>query len=400
MSLGGEGSRQRSCNACAKSKRRCDKALPACGRCVKQRYPCSYVGRGQTWMTFGDSGDAAFRLSCPAPVPDPLSAMLGTDLDLIPDTTFQLNSDLDSFLASVPGNSSVAAGAWPSQFTEIGSTSHEKALTRKDYTKMTIRCDDYAPWHLADPSTKSALTMSFVKKFHVTFAHDNGTPYIHRYLYKDNMPRWVLQAYTMCLLYTNQTATNRAIVLRVLYDDVNDLKATASNVTLMPQEKLARVHALMFYQTIRMFDGDITLGQQADDDMALLDSWNNELCKVKDNLDDIADMGNATSEHPPESWERWIFTESLRRTCIMCVCVQKFWELLKTRRKAADIGNMKFIHRWTLSSHLWNARNSFDFFRAWREKPSYIISNFDFDNFLKTGTGDDLDDFAFYFLAL
>ncbi|KAI0817788.1 hypothetical protein GGR55DRAFT_39789 [Xylaria sp. FL0064] len=345
MSLGGESSRQ-SCHACAKSKRRCDKALPACGRCVKQRYPCSYVGRGQTWMTFADSGDSSAR---PAAVPDPFPTMLGINLDLMPHTTFQLSSDFDSLLASVPGNSSVPAGAWPYQFTEIGSSSQEKALARKDYTKMAIRCDDYAPWHLADPSTKSALTMSFMKKFHVTFAHDNSVPYIHRYLYKDNMPRWVLQAYTVCLMYTNQIATNRAMVLRVLHNDVNDLKATASNVTLMPQEKLARVHALMFYQTIRMFDGDITLRQQVDDDMALLDSWNNDLCKVKDNLDDVDDAGGTASEHQPESWERWIFTESLRRTCIMCICVQKFWELLKTRTKAADIGNMRFIHRWMIS---------------------------------------------------
>ncbi|KAI1280060.1 hypothetical protein F5Y07DRAFT_357186, partial [Xylaria sp. FL0933] len=349
MSLGGEGSRQRSCNACAKSKRRCDKALPACGRCVKQRYPCSYVGRGQTWMAFGDDTCGLNSSARPAAVPDPFPTMLEPNLDLMPNTTFQLNSDFDSLLASGPGNSGVSADAWPYQFTEIGSSSQEKALTRKDYTKMAIRCDDYAPWHLADPSTKSALTMSFMKKFHVTFAHDNSTPYIHRYLYKDNMPRWVLQAYTMCLLYTNQSATNRAMVLRVLHDDVNELKTTASNITLKPQEKLARVHALIFYQTIRMFDGDITLGQQVDDDMALLDSWNNDLCKVKDNLDDVDDAASTTGEHQPESWERWIFTESLRRTCIMCICVQKFWELLKTRTKAADIGNMRFIHRWTLS---------------------------------------------------
>lgn len=145
--------------------------------------------------------------------------------------------------------------------------------------------------------------MSAFKNFHVAFAQTSSTLYIHRYLYKDNMPGWMLQAFSMCLLYTNQTASNRAVVLRVLHENVLDLKATASNTALTPQEKLARVHALMFYQTIRMFDGDVTLGQQADDDMALLESWDRDLCKVRDNLDDLANKGETISEHPPESWE-------------------------------------------------------------------------------------------------
>ncbi|RWA08842.1 hypothetical protein EKO27_g6246 [Xylaria grammica] len=290
-------------------------------------------------------------------------------MDLIPDTTFQFNNDLSSLMASAPGNSNIPSDPWPPQFTDLPNITHEKALTRKDYTKMTPICDDYAPWQLSDPSTKPALTMNTFKKFHVTFSHSSCTPYIHRYLYKDNMPRWMVQAYTMCLTYTNQTVANRAVVLRVLHDNVTDLKATASNTTLVPQEKLARTHALMFYQTIRMFDGDVTLGQQADDDMALLESWNKDLCKVRDNLDDLASKGDSAREYPPESWELIL-----------------------------AIGDVIIAGRSL--GHLWDAQNSFDFFRAWKEQPFFVISTFDFEPFLGTGTGDDLDDFSFYFLAL
>ncbi|GAW19980.1 hypothetical protein ANO14919_094730 [Xylariales sp. No.14919] len=312
-------------------------------------------------MPFGDPAGTPFSLDYLAnpasnsstfiPVPNASQPIPRTDMDLIPDTTFQFNNDLSSLMASAPGNSNIPSNSWPPQFTDLPNITHEKTLTRKDYTKMTPICDDYAPWQLSDPSTKPALTMNTFKKFHVTFSHGSCTPYIHRYLYKDNMPRWMVQAYTMCLTYTNQTVANRAVVLRVLHDNVTDLKATASNTTLVPQEKLARVHALMFYQTIRMFDGDVTLGQQADDDMALLESWNKDLCKVRDNLDDLASKGDSAREYPPESWERWIFAESLRRTCIMCACIQKFWNLLKTRSKAADIGDWGCNHRWALSRY-------------------------------------------------
>lgn len=416
MSSSGVGSRQKNCSACVKSKRRCDKRKPACGRCVRQRYPCIYGGRGLSELTFGDPADAPFGMDylidptpnpdAFAPAPDALPTMLGSDLGLAPDVTFQLDNDFGPLLSSMPGSgnggsSSFLGDSWSSHFIDIsGVVPHEKSLVRKDYSKMTPMCADYAPWQLADPSSKASFTIGVFKKFHFTFAQTSCTPYIHRYLYKDNMPHWMLQAFSMCLLYTNQTASNRAIVLRVMDGNVVELKATAGNPTLKPQEKLARVHALMFYQTIRMFDGDITLGQQADDDMALLDSWNRDLCKTRDNLDDLAAKGEAVGEHPPESWERWIFAESLRRTCMTCFCIQKFWAMLKTRIKASDVGHWPFDERWTLSSHIWNAQNSFDFFRAWREKPLYIISSLNFENFLKTGTGDDLDDFAYYFLAL
>ncbi|KAI1425376.1 hypothetical protein F5Y12DRAFT_372727 [Xylaria sp. FL1777] len=401
MSSSGGSSRRRNCDACVKSKRRCDKRQPACSRCVKQRYPCVYGRRDQMETAFGDSGDAPFNfnyLADPTINPDTFTpAMLGTDLHLTP-STLQLNSDFSSLLASVPGTNSFLPDPWPAQFTEVASAPHEKSLIRKDYTKMEKICYDYAPWQLTDPSSKSAFTVSFVKKFHVAFAHSHGTPYIHRYLYKDNMPRWILQAYTLCFLYANQTATNRGIVLRVLHTNVAELKAAASNMTLMPQEKLARVHALMFYQTIRMFDGDITLGQQVDDDFALLESWNHDLCKIRDNCDDIINKGESASEHPPESWERWIFAESLRRTCIMCFCIRRFWEILKSRAKLTLA--LRYLLAGHSPGHLWNANNSFDFFRAWKEKPFYIISSLKFEDFLKTGTGDDLDEFAFYFLTL
>lgn len=57
-------------------------------------------------------------------------------------------------------------------------------------------------------------------------------------------------------------------------------------------------------------------------------------------------------------------------------------------------------HRWTLSRHLWEAADSFEFFRAWREKPSFVISSFDFAGFLETGKPQDVDDFARILMTL
>lgn len=117
------------------------------------------------------------------------------------------------------------------------------------------------------------------------------------------MPHVILQSYTMCVLYANRSDANRGIVLRALHDNTMDLHTIASGSSLMSQEKLARVHALMFYQLIRMLDGDITLGAQADNDMPILETWLDELCSTRDNLDECGVDSLVMQGRLPESWE-------------------------------------------------------------------------------------------------
>ncbi|KAI1412593.1 hypothetical protein F5Y13DRAFT_163060 [Hypoxylon sp. FL1857] len=218
------------------------------------------------------------------------------------------------------------------------------------------------------PFAGIAYAMNVFRDFHITFARDNSTIYMHRHLYEDDTPRWILHAFSVCVIYANQTEATRGFVLKAFHENVNKLKETASGTTFTPREKLARVHALIVYQTIRMFDGDISLDQQVDDDMPLLDAWNSELGKIRDSLEESADLGAIELRNrPPGSWERWLFAESVKRTYMICATLKIFWDLMKGRREARDLGNWQFIHRWTLSRHLWTATNSFDFFRAWEE---------------------------------
>lgn len=58
-----------------------------------------------------------------------------------------------------------------------------------------------------------------------------------------------------------------------------------------------------------------------------------------------------------------------------------------------------YSHRWTLSRHLWDADSSSEFDRMWKEKPRFIITNYAFDDFLRYGSGEDVDDFAALLLS-
>ncbi|RYP76156.1 hypothetical protein DL771_001980 [Monosporascus sp. 5C6A] len=332
------------------------------------------------------------------------STPLEGDLSLITSPTLRVNGALDSLLSMLP-ETDFDDGSWQSnlwgQHAQVSLVSKEIALTEEDYLKMWDMCVDYQPWQATDPSTKIGYVLKLFKNLHVTFAREYCAPHIHRYLYKDHMPQFILQAFSVCMLYTNKTDANRGIILRVLHDNVTTLLASSGATTLTPLEKLARVQVLIFYQTIRMFDGDITLGQQAGNDFKWLQSWIGDLCGLRDNLVDSVYLNDAAlGDRPPQSWERWIFAESLRRTVIMGYVLKALWDLLKGG-ESEDAGVVwAQAHRWTLSGHLWNAPGSFEFFRAWREKPLWIVSSFKFEEFAKTGTGDDLDEFAQHFLTL
>ncbi|KAI0117334.1 hypothetical protein F4814DRAFT_284026 [Daldinia grandis] len=418
MAPRGGSSRQRSCNACVRSKRRCDQRAPACANCTKKKRLCIYGRQSDTQSYSASAGVPTSLDSFDGPpstsyrdsfVPDDgniptNTTAMGIDVDISPDELIQLDSTFESLLGSMNRSEFDDLPGLPDfmrQDTQVVSIPKSNILSSQDYSRMSTVCDDYAPWQLEDPSTRIAHAMKTFKGLHKTIAQDNSTIYMHRHLYLTDTPPCILQAFSVCVLYTNQTEATRGFVLRVLHENAHNLKSTVSGASLTPREKLARVHALLVYQTIRMVDGNATLGQQADDDVPLLEAWNGELRKLRDNLEDFAELDAVEIRNkPPESWERWLFAESVRRTYMICAALAQLWGLIKGRRVPTDLGDWQYVHRWTLSRHLWTATSPLEFHRAWKEKPMWIISAFHFDEFLRTGKGDDVDDFALAFLTL
>ena len=121
---------------------------------------------------------------------------------------------------------------------------------------------------------------------------------MHRYLYKDQMPSSIRSCFTASALYSNMTSSNKTSVFRVLCQSLNELKG--QQLANTPQEKLARVQALFLYQIIGLFDGDVTLRSNADQNMPLLQDWLDELCKIRENLGMPESM---IDPKPPRSWE-------------------------------------------------------------------------------------------------
>lgn len=134
-----------------------------------------------------------------------------------------------------------------------------------------------------DPNSKIHFIVEAIKRFPASFATDGHTPWIHRYLYRDNMETSMRTCLTTSSLYSNMNDNTKASVLRILFQSPAELKQSHQPNT--PRGRLARTQALFLYQIMCLFDGDITLRAQAEKDMPILVDWLGDLCKVRDNLE-------------------------------------------------------------------------------------------------------------------
>lgn len=95
------------------------------------------------------------------------------------------------------------------------------------------------------------------------------------------------------------------MVMRVLSQNIEELvsaNTTASTVT--PLERLARTQALLLYQIIRLLDGDVTLRAQGEKDISLLQTWLEELCKIRNNKSGHdASVARVDEVQQPEDWQ-------------------------------------------------------------------------------------------------
>lgn len=86
-------------------------------------------------------------------------------------------------------------------------------------------------------------------------------------------------------------------------------------------EHLASVQALIIYQIIRLFDGDIRQRGLAERQMRRLDEWTTSLCQR---------MNEAVMCETIQSpWRTWLFCESIRRTMLTSMLVRALYIFIK-----------------------------------------------------------------------
>lgn len=301
--------RKKSCKQCVKAKRRCDLGYPCCKRCFSKSLDCAYPN-----ATVREA-EVVLRQRTPDLVP---LAQLG-DNDLLAGLQ-PAGSDFDPAILQVSDSSSSPESGndlvWE---TENEHEQHERQAvywrrSQEPAISRQMLPQVWAPSWLNEEQL--VFMVSRMRSFIPTLAFTGSNNFIHSALYKSHQPAAFQDSMSLSALYLAKTKQNERILVKAIDGKIDGLIANSKSWTL--QEHLAAIQALIVYQIIRLFDGDLGQKAAAAKHNRLLELWTARLWK-RSFAEPIAFA---------KPWDAWVFYESLRRTVMMSVYMRGGWAAL------------------------------------------------------------------------
>lgn len=118
------------------------------------------------------------------------------------------------------------------------------------------------------------------------------TPFLHPRMYEDIMPKAILDAFTASALYTNKNSANEAAVFKALDANASSLLQQHNPAEPKPaRDLLIMIQALLLYQIIRLFDGDIRQRGHAETAMPALKEMTMQLEQHRDQFASVPSAG-------------------------------------------------------------------------------------------------------------
>ncbi|PNY27172.1 Uncharacterized protein TCAP_02899 [Tolypocladium capitatum] len=419
-------SRQKSCNACVRGKRRCDKRTPRCSRCSAKGLDCMYQ-RAPPSSSADPPHPQPPAMDCSsADSPSPSACLPGLDMgfgmdSLGTDTSPEsLHADvggaerLDFSIVDLLNASGSGSEMWnllglgenkmdppppppgppAAPPTPLSQQQQQQQQPVRDLSLLKSgerMCFDVDPLQVHDPRSRLGFFVHFLTSLHATFARTRALPFVHPRLWTAQLPKAILAAFSTATAYGAHSPANKAWTMRLVADAAREIHREGERATT-PGDKLARVQALTVLNSVRVFDGDVGLRAAAEREMGVMLAWTKELEDVKDELEGEARAQRGALREPPKSWESWIFLESARRSVMAAYASLCLFYILKL--DGFPCGTWSVTQTFTASRHLWEANSSVEFYRAWREKPQYFIENLAFKDLWMYGRPTDLDEFT------
>ncbi|PKK52034.1 hypothetical protein CI102_2180 [Trichoderma harzianum] len=382
----------RACKSCAKSKRKCDKQMLFCQRCKDAGIDCVYPPpRQSSYVLLNDchlSNEAAGLPKSSAgirEIGDVNTATQSSAVDLSVDLSIHSHQ---RFSAHSPSDWFLSPETW--------------------------KIEPY-PIHI-NPNM-NLFSSSMLKRYVSVIQHwlkswvmSGSNPFIHPQLYRTRFPTCVQVAYTTLSAYINRTETNSEIILRIIESQANELVSntdiSVNDVleSLDPLEHLARAHALMVYQIICLFDGDIRSRHLAEGRANILVRWVTQMVECASSslyllsltLDPL-DLVETTSPVNPSSvtggtehlWHTWILAESIRRTWLTATGLQALYLTLQ-QGWAFCPGGMMFTTR----RGVWEAKTAFAWERLCLETDIGFIQRFETEKLFTEASPLEIDEFG------
>ncbi|RFU33069.1 hypothetical protein B7463_g3262, partial [Scytalidium lignicola] len=150
-------------------------------------------------------------------------------------------------------------------------------------------------WKIRYPQAEHNSFHTIDLKRHIATIHQwltewvekGSNQFIHARLYRTRFPRCIQDAYMSLSCYLHKTASNEQFVFQIIEDRAKQLLAEhgINTVDSLPEntstrsasldslEHIARVQALLIYQALGLYDGDIRLRHLAENHIPVLNSW-------------------------------------------------------------------------------------------------------------------------------
>ncbi|KAF4966740.1 hypothetical protein FSARC_5605 [Fusarium sarcochroum] len=405
--------RRKSCQACKKSRRRCDQGRPTCQRCLQRNIDCRYPDastrtarrlhppqnvnvsqiepQSQDFPSF-DMVETPSGSSC--------LGMLDSILEPTDDFTSQLFKEQEPLEcdSSIPSGLDLVSDPMGSNPPLL--TTAQIALDRSQlvFVPQVTRMISSRLQYIMDKILTAPSQMVF----------ENHMPWCHAHLYDDGMPKFMQYAVSSAALHAAKNEKNARVIRDNIEDRVQDLLSSPPATT--PLEALAYAQALFMYQVLRLTETDVRIRFTYEATMPHLEEAAHALIPYID-FDGTwytEDQGRNLELIPlyptfaaQGSWASWVFQESARRTLsIINFFVLTYYFMKGEPGRCSQ--NQAVSRSVIMSAHLWNAQDPIDFALAWRNKKHYLIDVEKLNDVMTTiddAGKDDIDDFGILWLV-
>lgn len=286
-----------SCTHCAKARRKCNKQRPHCLRCQERGQTCRYpLTKPSSFVAIPDDANISSRnctLSTALALPSPINIHI------------PLLTDAFQWFA--------APSTWA-----IDAPPKELQLSAR-FSISDFEC-----------------LLATVLRWLVQWVETGSNPFIHRQLYVACMPSAIQDAYMCLTAYLHKNDMNDKFVKRIIVEKSEGLVKEGMIVkdagmsTRDVLDNLAKVQALLVYQTLGFYDTDIRLRALADRNVPILQYWTETLMQqTSSSILTYAPPCPSPLTDTSENllWYSWIFSESVRRIWLVVGGIQGLYKL-------------------------------------------------------------------------
>lgn len=312
--------RRKSCDPCFRARQKCNLAYPVCERCQKSVKKCHYLYPAQLPMR---------------------------------DDIVSVGTTIGS-----PAKGGAASPGWSLNPVEIKGK-HDGYDTHYQFDRTSAlqldqirrRSIPRIPGHMGELPPVSAYVAGMawvfdqIRDYPLAFAEQAETTFIHKTMYQNSFPRPLRAAFGICAGCLSLNERNQSLLFQALDAEISELLIPGSTCSLL--ENLARLQAIVLYQIIRLFYGQLEQRVVAERQEFLVRSYALTLLQRVD-----TELQNA-----PRIWESWIFAESIRRTVFMSFKVYTIYAAFKYK-SCAEITAMNMLPVSTIQGS-WNSRDTY-----------------------------------------